>query len=103
MKDVDNIPEPRSISNKQPKAKQLLMKMAVDSLSPKQREIWFRWNNERLTQDEIAAIFNVNQKRVSQMIQAIEKKLTKFIQRNKGAYILLKLQQKIMSEGKDNE
>lgn len=94
----DNIPEPRNISNKQPKAHQLLLKIAVETLTAKQKAIWFRWNNERLTQDEISALFKISRSTVRTYITRIESKLTKYIKKNLGAYLLLKIEHKIMNE-----
>lgn len=84
--------------NKQPKAQEILFRMAVDHLTPRQHTIWDMWNYDRLTQDEIAKRLNMKRQNVAASIAAIEERIKKFIKLNMGAYLLLKLEYQIMNE-----
>ena len=99
----ENIPEFRQIGNKQPKAHELLMQMAVKSLSPKQQQIWLWWNNDKLTQDEIAEALNITQQGIQQQIKTIENKLIRYCKLNMGAYLLLKVDQELNKELTNDE
>jgi RNA polymerase sigma factor (sigma-70 family) len=74
------------------------MSMAVETLNPEQKEIWFCHNNERMTQDEIAERLNLKRTTIETMLKRIQTKLEKHIRRNMGAYLLLKVEQVIMTE-----
>jgi DNA-directed RNA polymerase specialized sigma24 family protein len=97
----EEIPEPKKRNNQHPRVEQLFIKMAVESLSKKHQEMWFLWNNERLTQDEIAKVYGLAQSTINEQLQTIEHKIAKWCELNKGAYLLLKLEHKIMNEETD--
>ena len=88
---MDNIPEPiYDDSREQPSPEMMLMRQAAKYLTPKQRAIWEYHNFDRLTQDEIAEKVGISHQVVSKHIRAIEKKITKWVKSNWGAYELLK-------------
>lgn len=94
----EDIPELRNLGKKQPRVQQMIMQMAVNTLNETQREIWFLYNNERLTQDEIALKMVLKRDNIKDYIKRIETKLVKFCKANIAAYLLLKVEHKIMNE-----
>lgn len=94
----EDIPEPIQRSRKQPRVEQMIMKMAVEHLNPQQKEIWFLHNNEKLTQDGIAERLNLKRTTIQAYIKRIETKLVKFCKANIAAYLLLKVEHKILYE-----
>jgi RNA polymerase sigma factor (sigma-70 family) len=89
--------------NEHPTVEQLLVRMALDHLTPRQREIWDYYSLDRLTQDEIATKLNMKRQAVQQHLTAAARNVSKFVKQNRAAYMLLKLEHKIMNEGTDNE
>jgi RNA polymerase sigma factor (sigma-70 family) len=79
-----------------PSVEQTMIRMALESLTDKQRQIWDMHNYEKLTQDEIARKLGIKQQSVEQQLGSIEKKVTKWCKLNRGAYLLLKIEQQIM-------
>lgn len=95
------IERPYDEKREHPSLEQIMLNMAVDHLTKPQRHLWELWNYDRLTQEEIASILNIAQKNVHSRIKTIERKIVKWCQTNRAAYMLLKLEHKIMNE--DNE
>lgn len=77
---------------------QTMITMACSKLTAKQKKIWDFYNIDRLTQEEIGAILGIKQQTVDLQIRAIEKKIKQWCETNRGAYMLLKLEHKIMNE-----
>ena len=77
-------------ASEHPTPEQLLVREAVKCLTLKQRRIWDMFNFDRLTHDEIAQKLGVNQSLVTRAIHACERKITKWVNDNMGAYRLLK-------------
>lgn len=90
--DINQIPAlpDRQVELQHPSPEQSLLREAVKRLTPKQRRVWELYNFDRLTQDEIAKRLKISQPVVAKHIKACEKKITKWIQNNMGAYKLLK-------------
>ncbi len=74
----------------QPTPEQLLLREAVKHLTKKQQYVWDLWNYDKLTQDEIGKKLGISQPAVAQRIKTIERKITKWVKSNMGAYELLK-------------
>jgi RNA polymerase sigma factor (sigma-70 family) len=77
-------------SREHPTPEQLLVREATKYLTPKQKRVWALYNFDRLTQEEIGAKLGISQQMVTQHIQAIEKRIAKWVSSNMGAYKLLK-------------
>ncbi len=90
-----------TINKEHPTPEQMLVKMALENLTPKQRQIWDMYAYQQWTQEEIALFLNVKQSSISKILVRIEAKVKKFVKQNKGAYLLLKLEHKIMNEEND--
>jgi predicted DNA-binding protein YlxM (UPF0122 family) len=90
-----------NLMSKQPKAEEILFRMAIDHLTERQRKIWEMWNYDRLTQDEMALKLKIRRQSVAESISKIEDKIKKFVTINKGAYILLKMEQQIHQEDEE--
>lgn len=73
-----------------PSPELLLIREAVKRLTKKQQYVWNLWNFDKLTQDEIAPKLNISQQAVSKRIKTIEKRISKWVKSNLGAYKLLK-------------
>lgn len=90
--DINQIPSlpDREIELRHPSPEQSLLREAVKRLTPKQRRIWDLHNFDRLTQEEIGKRLKITHQMVAKHIKACEKKITKWIKSNMGAYELLK-------------
>lgn len=73
-----------------PTPEQLLVREAVKHLTPRQKRVWELYNYDKLTQDEIGAKLGISHQGVAKHIKAIEKRVTKWVQGNMGAYRLIK-------------
>jgi DNA-binding CsgD family transcriptional regulator len=96
--DNHDIQESELGDNRHPNVEHLFLQMAVESLNEKQRQLWVWWNNDRFTLDEIAEALSISEPAVKQQISSIERKIKKYCELNKGAYMLLKMEHKIMNE-----
>lgn len=85
-------------SSEHPTPEQLLVREALKTLTPKQTKVWQWFAYDRLTHKEIALNLGISRQAVTQMIEKIEYKVQKFCRQNRGAYMLLKLEQQIDNE-----
>lgn len=86
-----------NIDAKHPTIQQTMFKMALESLTVKQKRLWDMYAYDRLTQEEIAGKLGIKQQTVEQSIKRVETKIAKYVRHNRAAYMLLKLEHKIMN------
>lgn len=79
----------------QPSPEQLLMKLAIERLNPKQRQIWDWYAYDQKSQEEIGQLLGIKQQAVQQRINVIENKIKKFVEQNLGSYMLLRLDKQL--------
>ena len=84
--------------NQHPTPEQLLVRMALEQLTPRQKQIWSLYNYDKLTQEEIATKLHIRRQVVQKTVNQITNKVKKFCKLNRGAYMLLKLEQQIEEE-----
>lgn len=83
---------------KHPSIQQTMLKIALDTLTPKQKKLWDMYAYDRLTQEEIAEKLGIKRQSVAESITKIEAKVAKYVKHNRAAYMLLKLEHQIMNE-----
>jgi RNA polymerase sigma factor (sigma-70 family) len=83
---------------KQPNVEEMMIRMALEELTPRQRVIWELYNFDRFTQEEIAKKFGVRLRTIESTLTKITLKVAKWCKLNRGAYMLMKLEQRINDE-----
>lgn len=83
-----------------PTIEQLLLKTAVGQLTAHQQTIWELYAYEQLTHEEIARQLGITERVAQRQVKTIEDSIKQYCEQNRAAYMLLKLEQKIMSEEK---
>lgn len=83
------------VNREQPTPEQLMIKVGLKQLTPRQQQIWELSAYADKTQEEIGIVLGISQSAVGSALKAIQLKVEKWCKQNRGAYMLLKLEQKI--------
>jgi DNA-binding CsgD family transcriptional regulator len=64
----------------------MMIREAARHLTPKQAEVWNRWNYDRQPQDAIARDLGIKQQVVSRHIKAAERRIVKWVKARMHVY-----------------